>query len=160
VNILKLIVSLTVSVASIFGQTKLDVKRLDCKASSATAAKVLALIPAGSGGAAMVVCVDIDSAALKLDTSVSPPVLRIIPQSSPTLPVSVDHEVPAGSIDGANLIFTLVAAPNPVSSLYLYLNGLLMRQGADFAVSGQTITFLAVSAPQNGDLLEASYKHP
>src|SRR5262249_14315181 len=41
-----------------------------------------------------------------------------------------DGEVPSGSVNGMNLLFTLANAPSPASSLALYRNGLLMRQGS------------------------------
>lgn len=70
----------------------------------------------------------------------------------------VDHEAPGGSIDGANRIFTLASAPAPSASLHLFRNGILQREGVDFLLSGQGITFLAVSTPQPGDILSASYR--
>jgi hypothetical protein len=69
-----------------------------------------------------------------------------------------DSEVPAGLINGSNAVFTLVSAPSPAGSLELYLNGLLMRQGADYQLSVNTITFFLASIPQTGDLLVASYR--
>jgi hypothetical protein len=61
-------------------------------------------------------------------------------------------------INGSNAVFTLATAPSPAGSLELYLNGLLMRQGADYQISANTITFFLASIPQTGDLLVASYR--
>ena len=69
-----------------------------------------------------------------------------------------DSEVPAGAINGSNTVFTLASAPSPAGSLELYLNGLLMRQGADYQISTNTITFFLASVPQSGDLLVTSYR--
>jgi len=69
-----------------------------------------------------------------------------------------DAEVPAGVINGSNAVFTLATAPSPAGSLELYLNGLLMLQGADYQISTNTITFFLASVPQSGDLLVASYR--
>src|ERR1051326_1805459 len=69
-----------------------------------------------------------------------------------------DAEVPAGAINGVNTQFTLVSAPSPAGSLELYRNGLLMRQGADYQISANTITFFLASVPVTGDLLVASYR--
>jgi hypothetical protein len=69
-----------------------------------------------------------------------------------------DAEVPAGTVDGSNTVFTLTSAPSPAGSLELYRNGLLMRQGADYQISGNTVTFFLASVPQSGDLLVASYR--
>jgi uncharacterized protein YoxC len=71
-----------------------------------------------------------------------------------------DAELPAGTINGTNLTFTLAAAPSPAASLTLYKNGVLLTQGADYALSGATVTFANTTvAPQVGDSLTASYRH-
>src|SRR5262249_54899993 len=68
-----------------------------------------------------------------------------------------DSEVPGGTINGANLTFTLATAPSPAASLKLYKNGVLLTQGADYALSGATISFASTAAtPQTGDTLTAS----
>lgn len=69
----------------------------------------------------------------------------------------VDDETPAGSIDGANQAFTLTLAPSPVTSLRVYVNGLLQRRGTDYVLSGTTITYTA--APQSGDNHRAFYRY-
>ncbi len=69
-----------------------------------------------------------------------------------------DAEVPAGTVNGSNAVFTLTSAPSPAGSLELYRNGLLMRQGTDYQISGSTVTFFLASIPQSGDLLVASYR--
>jgi hypothetical protein len=69
-----------------------------------------------------------------------------------------DSEVPTGAINGSNAVFTLATAPSPAGSLELYLNGLLMRQGADYQITTNTITFFLASVPQTGDILVASYR--
>jgi hypothetical protein len=74
------------------------------------------------------------------------------------LPGFVDMETPTGVVDGANAIFGLSAAPSPSSSLHLFRNGILQRQGTDYVLTGNAITFLNVATPQTGDLLSASYR--
>jgi hypothetical protein len=69
----------------------------------------------------------------------------------------VDAETPGGTVDGSNVTFTLSLAPNPAGSLLIFLNGLLMRTGVDFTLSGQVVTFVA-GAPQPGDILQCSYR--
>jgi hypothetical protein len=69
-----------------------------------------------------------------------------------------DAEVPVGAVNGTNTVFTLASTPSPASSLELFLNGLLMRQGTDYQIIGNTITFFLASVPQTGDLLVASYR--
>lgn len=69
-----------------------------------------------------------------------------------------DGEVPAGAVNGVNAVFTLASSPSPAASLDLYRNGLFQRQGADYQISGNTVTFFLGSVPQSGDLLVASYR--
>lgn len=64
------------------------------------------------------------------------------------IPNFADEETPAGDIDGMNTVFTLAETPNPVGSLELFLNGALQQRGADYTLSGTTITF--VTAPPVG----------
>ncbi len=70
----------------------------------------------------------------------------------------VDGEAPTGAINGSNREFLVAQAPNPVSSLLLYRNGLLQRTAIDYTLSGSTITFLVAATPQVGDILVASYR--
>ena len=71
----------------------------------------------------------------------------------------VDAESPSGVVDGSNANYTLAQAPSPAASLQLYRNGILMRQGVDYDVSGSTATFRTGAVPQAGDLLQASYRY-
>lgn len=61
-------------------------------------------------------------------------------------------------MDGANAAFTLASAPTPSSSLEIFRNGLLLKQGIDYTVSGNAVTFAASSIPQAADVLVASYR--
>jgi hypothetical protein len=71
-----------------------------------------------------------------------------------------DAELPAGTINGTNLTFTLANTPSPAASLMLFKNGVLLTQGVDYALSGATVTFTSTTvAPQAGDSLTASYRH-
>jgi hypothetical protein len=70
----------------------------------------------------------------------------------------VDAEFPAGALDGTNTEFTLANAPAPPASLQMFRNGLLLKQGNDYTLSGSALTFLAASVPQAGDSLLASYR--
>lgn len=67
-----------------------------------------------------------------------------------------DAEIPAGVVDGANKVFTLQRTPNPASSLILIRNGLIVSEGVDYTLSGQTVTF--VEAPTPGDVMRAWYR--
>jgi hypothetical protein len=69
-----------------------------------------------------------------------------------------DSETPAGAVNAVNVTFTLNFPPSPAASLVLFRNGLLMKSGTDYSLSGGVITFFSVSIPQTGDLLLASYR--
>jgi hypothetical protein len=73
-------------------------------------------------------------------------------------PSFTDADIPGGVVDGSNSTFTLSATPNPAGSLSLYRNGLLLKAGQDFALTGQTVQFVAAAVPQPGDTLVASYR--
>jgi len=61
-----------------------------------------------------------------------------------------DTEVPSGTVNGANTVFTLANAPSPAASLVLFLNGVAQRPaGVDYTLSGLTITY--VTAPLTGE---------
>lgn len=69
----------------------------------------------------------------------------------------VENEVPSGTVNGTNKIFTLAGTPNPASSLELSLNGSQQKAGgADFTLATATVTF--VIAPESGSTLLASYR--
>ena len=63
-----------------------------------------------------------------------------------------------GIVDGSNTAFGLAAAPDPVSSLAVYRNGVLQKAVQDYTLAGGTIHFVAASTPQPGDTLVASYR--
>lgn len=67
--------------------------------------------------------------------------------------------VPSGTVNGTNGTFTLPTTPTNGASLQLFRNGLLQQQAAtgDYTISGPTITFLATSIPQTGDILLVFY---
>ena len=71
----------------------------------------------------------------------------------------IDAETPSPAPNGTNPVFTLSAIPSPASSLQLYRNGLLLKQGADYILSQNTVTFMLASMPLTGDLLTASYRY-
>jgi len=69
-----------------------------------------------------------------------------------------DAEVPGGTINGVNAVFTLQAAPSPAQSLLLAVNGVIQKPGEDFTLSSNTVTFLAGAIPQTGDELLSWYR--
>jgi hypothetical protein len=72
--------------------------------------------------------------------------------------VFVDGETPQGAINGSNTLFLLSAAPQPAGSLALFRNGMLLRQGVDYTVSGNTVVVTSAATPAMGDSLVAWYR--
>lgn len=65
----------------------------------------------------------------------------------------VRNEVPAGTVDGVNTIFTL--SFTPIQIIRLEQNGRPLRLTVDFTLSGTTLTL--VEAPAFGQELDISY---
>lgn len=59
-----------------------------------------------------------------------------------------------GTIDGTNATFTLAHLPR-FGLIDVYFNGWKARQGQDYFVTGQTVTF--TTPPYLGDLMEIDY---
>jgi hypothetical protein len=70
----------------------------------------------------------------------------------------IDGETPSGTLDGLNTSFLLANVPSPPASLALFRNGLLLRQGGDYTLSANNITFQAGAVPQPTDVLIAAYR--
>lgn len=70
-----------------------------------------------------------------------------------------DYEIATGAIDGMNVTFTLANTPNPSTSVYGVLNGVVgyNNAGGDFTVSGNTVTYAI--APPLGATLWFSYRY-
>lgn len=68
----------------------------------------------------------------------------------------VTREIPIGSVNGSNTIFTLINEPN-IGTEQVFLNGALLNAGAnsDYVLDGSTITFTI--APQSGDAILVNY---
>jgi hypothetical protein len=87
--------------------------------------------------------------------------LHVDGSSGPCASISttfIDGEVPMGTINGSNTAFTLANVPNPLTSVALFRNGLLLEQGVDYTISSNSITFLSSAVPQLNDVLLASYR--
>jgi hypothetical protein len=65
------------------------------------------------------------------------------------------QEIPTGTIDGSNTVFTLAQTPFAASAVQVYLNGVYRTPTTDYTISGSTITF--VVAPPNASKVEAAY---
>ena len=69
-----------------------------------------------------------------------------------TLPYS---EVPSGTVNGSNKVFTLTYTPVNPAGIQVVLNGGIQKNGVDYTMSGNTINF--VTAPANGSIVYAFY---
>jgi len=68
----------------------------------------------------------------------------------------VENETPTGVIDGENTTFTLSFAPNPTTSLKVYLNGQRFKNtGTDYTLLETTLTM--TTAPDVGSILTVDY---
>lgn len=67
------------------------------------------------------------------------------------------EEVPAGTVNGSNAVFTLSQSLTDPAALLLWKNGLKQTRGEDYTVAGAQITFLAGAVPLPGDSLHAMY---
>jgi hypothetical protein len=115
----------------------------------------------GSGFAAGKVAMVNSSGMIDAVSGVATDCVRVDGSSGPcgsTPPAFVDGDVPSGIVDGANPSFQVAAIPDPVSSLAVYRNGLLMKLDSDYTFTGRTIGFVSAAIPQPGDTLLASYR--
>lgn len=71
----------------------------------------------------------------------------------------VFSEVPSGTLNGTNAVFSVANAP-VTGTLRLYRNGMRQKGGGfDYSISGSTITFVTGAVPQPGDTLLADYRY-
>jgi hypothetical protein len=77
----------------------------------------------------------------------------------PFVPAFQYAEAPVGVPDGVATTFTLAYEPVPYSSLELYRNGVLLKQGFDYILTSGNITFLPAAIPQVGDTLLSYYRY-
>lgn len=70
---------------------------------------------------------------------------------------SIPDEVPSGSINSSNTIFTLAFTPSS-GTVSVSLNGIHQNLSLDYTLSSSTITFLS-GPPFTGDILTVSYSH-
>lgn len=96
---------------------------------------------------------------ITLDTSVSPPVLRV---AVPTVAEQVDRLQATGPVPLWDVSFAPACGgvtPLTCPGLRVYRNGVLQWEGIDYTVSGRRVTWPdTVSRPQTGDLLIAIYR--
>ena len=74
-----------------------------------------------------------------------------------TASTRVTGEALAGTMNGVNAQFWLKYVPSQPGSVLVYRNGVRLSAGADYVLSGTTITFTTGAIPQVGDSLLADY---
>lgn len=67
----------------------------------------------------------------------------------------IDNEIPSGTVDGVNTVFTLANIPT-TGSQHIYVNGLRQTPTVDYTISADTITFTV--APVISSNLLADYR--
>ena len=68
------------------------------------------------------------------------------------------NETPSGTMNGVNVVFTLLYSPLP-GKLSLYFNGSLLTEGSHYTLVDNQITFLVPFIPQSGDNIRATYPY-
>ncbi len=83
----------------------------------------------------------------------------LLPEGINNYPNFVDFEIPSGSIDGINNTFILQHTPNPILSLKVVKNGLMMMINDDYIINNNTIIFQSGSIPKNENNLYVFYRY-
>ena len=71
--------------------------------------------------------------------------------------LQIKIETPSGVIDGSNKTFSAANTPTSDEPVQLFQNGVLLKNGVDYTVTGKTIKF--TSAPGPGTSLQFRYSH-
>lgn len=135
-----LLVSLLSMLSLYAASTKVDVKQL--KADSMTVPRLFAYI-SGTG------LVFVDIAGMTMDTTTTPPTLRVNPPLTTVTPLRNDFPAVGNN---PSLTLTLPVDPG-TRPMLLYRNGVLQRVAEDYNIVGVTITL--TSLPITGDLFTA-----
>lgn len=81
----------------------------------------------------------------------------VTPEADYTVTGAID-EVPTGTKNGSNKVFTLSNTPVAIDKVYVELRGTLLTPTTDFTLSGATLTLTAgVTAPASSDSFNATY---
>lgn len=126
--------------------------------------QIIVALPSSVGSSTKFTCayLNLNHFSLSSDT---PPTVSVVGgggsgggsgNSSATVPNFVYAEIPGGTINGTNTVFTINHPPN-AGTIALYKNGVRLNYTTDFTISGSTITFLTASLPVVGDILRVDY---
>jgi hypothetical protein len=78
---------------------------------------------------------------------------------SPRRDTALPGEYTAIAGNGSNASVTLPQTPDAATPVQCFVNGVPRRQGTDFQVNGQVLTFVAASTPRSGDSVTVFYKY-
>lgn len=65
------------------------------------------------------------------------------------------QEVPTGTVNGSNTVFTLSLLPREPDAVQVFIDGIRQRKTTDYTISGTTITF--TSAPVTDQYVYVEY---
>ena len=68
-------------------------------------------------------------------------------------------EIPIGTVNGTNSVFTLTFNPDPDISLKFWVDGVLYKQTTNYTLSGTTVTVGAAFVPITGQTVFATYRY-
>ena len=68
-------------------------------------------------------------------------------------------EVPTGTINSSNVMFSLANAPLGGGSLIVFKNGVFQKHTDDYTISSTTLTFEVGNVPQTGDNIVVMYQY-
>lgn len=88
---------------------------------------------------------------------VKPDGTSIVVDPTGTISTQWMEEVPTGTLDGTNKVFTISKQPIP-SSLTLFVN-IDQREGTDFTISGKVITFTVAPKARDAGWFFARYQY-
>lgn len=71
--------------------------------------------------------------------------------------INAFQEVPSGTVDGVNAVFTLTQTPQTADALQVFVDGVLRNKTTSWTISGNTITFTAGNIPSTGQSVYAFY---
>jgi len=73
-----------------------------------------------------------------------------------SLPTFVDNEIPSGTVDGSNAVFTLAHTPATASEQF-FVNGLRQQRVTDYTIAGAVVTLIV--PPDQDSVLVATYRY-
>lgn len=70
----------------------------------------------------------------------------------------VTNEIPTGTINGSNKVFTLAGTPNPAADLEVWINGQKLELTTNYSLSGDTLTMVRAYAAAEVESFYVNYR--